>query len=176
MLAESCFVTTYSTLTRTPSMLASMFSGLFTIEQEEDGSYFIDRDPTYFGQIINYLRDASINIKGLGMLEKEALLREAKYYQIDGLVRQLRTDRKKSQQASKLELSQEKEYKLIHVDEKRIKHVFKDMTMSEGYDFESWIEGSRGEGGAGRTYHLLFSKKLSRGELMLLDRLQNSQM
>jgi hypothetical protein len=90
------FVTTYSTLTRTKSMLARMFSGLFPLEKESDGTYFIDRDPATFSHILNYLRDGSIFVKGMDNNLKQALLREAKYYQIYGLVSLLQSDAKKS--------------------------------------------------------------------------------
>ncbi len=39
------------------SMLYAMFAGSFPIQSESDGSYFIDRDPTHFRTILNYLRD-----------------------------------------------------------------------------------------------------------------------
>jgi len=180
------FVTTYSTLTRTKSMLARMFSGLFPLEKESDGTYFIDRDPAVFSHILNYLRDGSIFVKGMDANLKQALLREAKYYQIYGLVSLLQSDARKAQQSLRSEPSNEKEYKLItNVEEKTLNTLFKQMTMSEGYDFESWIDaggpnnptnGPTTGTNNGRLFHLLFSKKLSRGELMLLDRLQNTHM
>ena len=50
--------TTLSTLTRYPdSMLGAMFSGRHNLPQQEDGSYFIDRDGEVFKYILMYLRD-----------------------------------------------------------------------------------------------------------------------
>ena len=50
--------TTLSTLTKYPdSMLGAMFSGRHNLPQQEDGSYFIDRDGEMFKYILMYLRD-----------------------------------------------------------------------------------------------------------------------
>ena len=50
--------TTLSTLTKYPdSMLGAMFSGRHDLPQQEDGSYFIDRDGEVFKYILMYLRD-----------------------------------------------------------------------------------------------------------------------
>ena len=50
--------TTLSTLTKYPdSMLGAMFSGRHNLPQQEDGSYFIDRDGEVFKYILMYLRD-----------------------------------------------------------------------------------------------------------------------
>ena len=50
--------TTLSTLTKYPdSMLGAMFSGRHDLPQQEDGSYFIDRDGEPFQYILMYLRD-----------------------------------------------------------------------------------------------------------------------
>ena len=50
--------TTLSTLTKYPdSMLGAMFSGRHDLPQQEDGSYFIDRDGEMFKYILMYLRD-----------------------------------------------------------------------------------------------------------------------
>ncbi|KAL9553962.1 hypothetical protein PS6_003683 [Mucor atramentarius] len=57
----SMFETSLSTLRRdTNSLLATMFSGRHLISAEPDGSYFIDRDPSHFRLVLNYLRDLRI--------------------------------------------------------------------------------------------------------------------
>ena len=54
------FVTTLSTLTKDKdSMLAAMFSGRHELDTDSEGRYFIDRDGTYFKEILNYLRDST---------------------------------------------------------------------------------------------------------------------
>jgi hypothetical protein len=56
------FETSLSTLRRDPnSTLAAMFDGHSCISPDEtDGSYFIDRDSTYFRLVLNYLRDLKV--------------------------------------------------------------------------------------------------------------------
>ncbi|KAH3763972.1 K+ channel tetramerization subfamily protein [Pelomyxa schiedti] len=51
------FKTSQSTLTKEPSMLATMFSGSgVPVQKDEDGAYFIDRSGAHFDTILNYLR------------------------------------------------------------------------------------------------------------------------
>ncbi|CAO3633587.1 unnamed protein product [Mucor hiemalis] len=82
------FETSLSTLRRdTNSLLATMFSGRHPILAESDGSYFIDRDPSHFRLILNYLRDLRIPPTILQDVKiRQELLQEAKYYCINGLV------------------------------------------------------------------------------------------
>ena len=55
------YTTTLSTLTKYPdSMLGVMFSGRHDLPQQEDGSYFIDRDGEVFKYILMYLRDRDL--------------------------------------------------------------------------------------------------------------------
>ena len=84
------FVTSTLTLTRDPtSMLAAMFSGRHALRQDDDGSYFIDRDGTHFRYVLNYLRDGAFRP---GTLPADPcflgqLCTESEYYQLDGLTR-----------------------------------------------------------------------------------------
>jgi len=80
------FSTTLTTLTADPnSMLAAMFSGRFQVEKNEEGCIFIDRDGQYFHHILNWLRNGYIpHIDAPA--EKESVLIEARYYQINSLI------------------------------------------------------------------------------------------
>ncbi len=120
--------------------------------------------------------------------------------QIGGLVSLLQLDARSLKSAQRRELSSEKEYKLLSdVAVTAMAGVIKSFTMEEGFEVESIItatsatskppkssgssSNSSSAGGSKAAtpssltnathVHLLFSKKLSRGELMLLDRLQN---
>ena len=85
------FTTSIQTLTKDPnSMLAAMFSGKFEMKPCEDGSFFIDRDGTHFRFILNYLRTGELTLpKGITFLEE--LLKEAEFYQIQGMMHELRS-------------------------------------------------------------------------------------
>jgi len=87
------YETTYETLCSKQSMLSSMFSGRFQLLPDEDGFYFIDRDGKNFRYILNYLRDGIIpNIESKSLIEE--LFLEARYYQLEGLIKYLSTVRR----------------------------------------------------------------------------------
>jgi len=89
------FETTVQTLTSEPgSMLEAMFSGRFPIIREDDATVFLDRDPTCFSTILDYLRDRGKNAELTASFcdlhtitgrERLRLLREVAFYGIDGL-------------------------------------------------------------------------------------------
>ncbi|MCJ1368768.1 hypothetical protein MMC16_007915 [Acarospora aff. strigata] len=85
------FVTSRATLTRDPdSMLALMLTqGLPAASQDKDGNLVIDRDGDTFKYILNFLRDGSC-VYPLDFHRRAELLREANYFQIQELSRQLR--------------------------------------------------------------------------------------
>eukprot|EP01083_Nonionella_stella_P308846 1091469_1 len=57
------YQTSLRTLTRyRDTVLSKMFEGKFSLKPSNDGSYFMDRDGTYFGMILNYLRTGKIII------------------------------------------------------------------------------------------------------------------
>jgi len=84
----TCFVTTLSTLSRYPQ---SFLHRLCTDENEldsykdESGAYLIDRDPTYFGPVLNFLRHGKLVIDK-NMCE-EGVLEEAEFFNLAELVR-----------------------------------------------------------------------------------------
>eukprot|EP01125_Pyxidicula_operculata_P022867 TRINITY_DN963_c0_g1_i1.p1 TRINITY_DN963_c0_g1~~TRINITY_DN963_c0_g1_i1.p1 ORF type:complete len:261 (+),score=4.28 TRINITY_DN963_c0_g1_i1:50-784(+) len=81
------FQTTVSTLTKYQNnFFYSMFSGHFNTQPNEDGSFFIDKDPFAFRHILNYLRgDLECYIKYLSDQELSILLHESIYYGLKGL-------------------------------------------------------------------------------------------
>ena len=59
-VGDNTFTTSLPTLTRYPqSRLGTMFSGRHALVKDKNGAYFIDRDGTYFREILNFLRGPS---------------------------------------------------------------------------------------------------------------------
>lgn len=82
------YTTTRETLTRLKgTMLEAMFSGRHVVK-EVDGRYFIDRDGKLFRYILAYLRDSE---EWVPPREEElpVLMKEARYFGIDPLVKML---------------------------------------------------------------------------------------
>jgi len=83
------YSTSLSTITKYPdNMLGAMFSGRFNVPQEDDGSYFIDRDGQYFGIILNYLRDGSVDLSR-NPLVLASIKREALFYGLTEFAKQI---------------------------------------------------------------------------------------
>jgi len=51
-------------------------------QPDDDGSYFIDRDPKHFATILNYLRMKEIDLEGWNKKDLETLQKELDYYGI----------------------------------------------------------------------------------------------
>eukprot|EP01112_Ceratiomyxa_fruticulosa_P004224 TRINITY_DN1465_c1_g1_i3.p1 TRINITY_DN1465_c1_g1~~TRINITY_DN1465_c1_g1_i3.p1 ORF type:complete len:346 (-),score=75.60 TRINITY_DN1465_c1_g1_i3:92-1129(-) len=81
------FTTTMDTLTSCKgSYFDAMFSGRFALKREPDGTIFIDRDPTYFRHILNFLRGSLPPIDELRRDILVEIKNEADYYQLNDLV------------------------------------------------------------------------------------------
>ncbi|XP_031724850.1 BTB/POZ domain-containing protein KCTD7 isoform X1 [Anarrhichthys ocellatus] len=77
------FTTRLSTLRRyEDTMLAAMFSGRHHIPRDAEGRYFIDRDGTYFADILNFLREGELPHRD----RVRAVHREAQYYALGPLL------------------------------------------------------------------------------------------
>ena len=88
------FTTTAQTLTKDPDsmLIGAMFSGRFPMKPSEDGTFFIDRDRTYFRYILNYLRDGKLSLpEGATVIEE--IEAEAEFYQIQGILEELEKPR-----------------------------------------------------------------------------------
>jgi len=79
------FETTLTTITKYPSFFQKMFSGKFNNSQDEDGSYFVERDGTHFRYILNFMLDGTLQ-DDLPSQTLKALLREATYYSFADLI------------------------------------------------------------------------------------------
>ena len=78
------FSTRRSTLTES----SSFFSGLVTGHSVDSVEFFIDRDPTYFRHVLNWLRGVRHIPEDRQVLQE--LMYEADYYQIESLVSAIR--------------------------------------------------------------------------------------
>lgn len=81
------FSTSRQTLTCIPdTFFTALLSGRISSLRDDSGAIFIDRDPTLFGIILNYLRTRDIDIK---QCDLRILRHEAEYYNISPLVKRL---------------------------------------------------------------------------------------
>jgi hypothetical protein len=76
------------------TMLAGMFSGRWDLKKDPDGSFFIDRDPTTFHLVVQFLRDwplaPQIDLSLLSAFDRDCLMKDAEFYQIEPLVSMLK--------------------------------------------------------------------------------------
>ncbi|XP_056139202.1 SH3KBP1-binding protein 1 [Lampris incognitus] len=81
------FSTSRQTLTWVPdSFFSSLLSGRISTLKDETGAIFIDRDPSLFASILNFLRTKELHPRSINVL---LLLHEAEFYGITPLVRKL---------------------------------------------------------------------------------------
>uniref|UniRef100_A0A671K2D4 BTB/POZ domain-containing protein KCTD3 n=1 Tax=Sinocyclocheilus anshuiensis TaxID=1608454 RepID=A0A671K2D4_9TELE len=81
------FSSSRQTLTRVPdSFFSSLLSGRISTLKDETGAIFIDRDPSLFAPILNFLRTKELHPRSIDVL---LLMHEAEFYGITPLVRKL---------------------------------------------------------------------------------------
>jgi hypothetical protein len=82
------FTTSLNTLTMEKNTyFSSMFSENFNTQPDEDGEYFIDRNPEHFHLILDYLRNPTkeVNLNEMTKKELEDFYYEVDYYSIQSL-------------------------------------------------------------------------------------------
>lgn len=81
------FSTSRQTLTWVPdSFFSSLLSGRISTLKDETGAIFIDRDPSLFATILNFLRTKELHPRSISV---HMLMHEAEFYGITPLVRKL---------------------------------------------------------------------------------------
>ncbi|EGD75380.1 hypothetical protein PTSG_06457 [Salpingoeca rosetta] len=84
------FTTSKQTLTKfANSFFASMFSGRHELQPEDDGSFFVDRDPFVFRHVLNFMRGQPPQLEELSDVELKALKQDAQFYQLPELLEAL---------------------------------------------------------------------------------------
>ncbi|XP_010705008.2 BTB/POZ domain-containing protein KCTD3 isoform X1 [Meleagris gallopavo] len=84
---QTRFSTSRQTLMWIPdSFFSSLLSGRISTLKDETGAIFIDRDPTAFAPILNFLRTKELDLRGVSI---NVLRHEAEFYGITPLVRRL---------------------------------------------------------------------------------------
>ncbi|XP_006635142.1 BTB/POZ domain-containing protein KCTD2 [Lepisosteus oculatus] len=131
------FVTTKQTLCREPKSFLSRLCQEdpdLDSDKDETGAYLIDRDPTYFGPILNYLRHGKLIINK--DLAEEGVLEEAEFYNIASLVRlvkeRIRDNENRTSQGPVKHV-----YRVLQCQEEELTQMVS--TMSDGWKFEQLI-------------------------------------
>lgn len=90
------YTTSRATLIRYPdSMLGAMFSGIIPTACDSEGRFFIDRDGSTFGHVLNFLRCGQLVLPA-DFSQLDLLAVEADFYRVDPLIEaiaQLRSSR-----------------------------------------------------------------------------------
>ncbi|XP_028332759.1 BTB/POZ domain-containing protein KCTD2 [Gouania willdenowi] len=131
------FITTKQTLCRDPKSFLSRLCQEdpdLDSDKDESGAYLIDRDPTYFGPILNYLRHGKLIMDK--NLAEEGVLEEAEFYNIASLVRlvkeRIRDNENRTSQGPVKHV-----YRVLQCQEEELTQMVS--TMSDGWKFEQLI-------------------------------------
>jgi hypothetical protein len=85
-IGGTVFATSVETLTNGRShFFTAMFSGKYSTKPNQDGMYFIDRNPAMFQTILDFLRGEELYLREMNPKDKKQLLRDCQYYQIHDL-------------------------------------------------------------------------------------------
>ncbi|ODN01855.1 BTB/POZ domain-containing protein KCTD5 [Orchesella cincta] len=131
------FLTTKTTLTRDPkSFLCRLIQDDTDLisNKDETGAYLIDRDPTYFGPVLNYLRHGKLVINK--DLAEEGVLEEAEFYNVTDLIKLVkeRIHRRDSRAPND---NRKHVYRVLQCHEDELTQMVS--TMSDGWKFEQLV-------------------------------------
>ncbi|XP_076856491.1 BTB/POZ domain-containing protein KCTD5 isoform X2 [Brachyhypopomus gauderio] len=126
-------------LTTRQTLLKEQTSFLYRLCQQQDlhsdtdesGAYVIDRDPTYFGPILNYLRHGKLVYNK--ELAEEGVLEEAEFYNITPLIKLIK-ERILERDSKASQVPPKHVYRVLQCQEEELTQMVS--TMSDGWKFE----------------------------------------
>ncbi|XP_038831296.1 BTB/POZ domain-containing protein KCTD5-like isoform X2 [Salvelinus namaycush] len=126
-------------LTTRHTLLKEQTSFLYRLCQQQDlhsdtdetGAYVIDRDPTYFGPILNYLRHGKLVYNK--ELAEEGVLEEAEFYNITPLIKLIK-ERILERDCKVTQVPPKHVYRVLQCQEEELTQMVS--TMSDGWKFE----------------------------------------
>ncbi|XP_024140897.1 BTB/POZ domain-containing protein KCTD5 isoform X4 [Oryzias melastigma] len=129
-------------LTTRQTLLKEQTSFLYRLCQQQDlhsdtdesGAYVIDRDPTYFGPILNYLRHGKLVYNK--ELAEEGVLEEAEFYNITPLIKLIK-ERITERDSKATQVPPKHVYRVLQCQEEELTQMVS--TMSDGWKFEQMV-------------------------------------
>ncbi|CAG04373.1 unnamed protein product, partial [Tetraodon nigroviridis] len=128
------FLTTRQTLCRDPKSFLYRLSQAdpeLDSDKDETGAYLIDRDPTYFGPVLNYLRHGKLVLNK--DLAEEGVLEEAEFYNITSLIKLIK-DKIRERDCKTSQVPVKHVYRVLQCQEEELTQMVS--TMSDGWKFE----------------------------------------
>ncbi|PWA21887.1 hypothetical protein CCH79_00015633, partial [Gambusia affinis] len=128
------FLTTRQTLCRDPKSFLFRLSQAdpeLDSDKDETGAYLIDRDPTYFGPVLNYLRHGKLVLNR--DLAEEGVLEEAEFYNITSLIKLIK-DKIRERDCKTSQVPVKHVYRVLQCQEEELTQMVS--TMSDGWKFE----------------------------------------
>ncbi|XP_033737715.1 BTB/POZ domain-containing protein KCTD5-like [Pecten maximus] len=131
------FMTTRTTLCRDPkSFLYRLVQDEpdLNTDKDDNGAYLIDRDPTYFGPVLNYLRHGKLVINR--DLAEEGILEEAEFYNITDLIKLVK-EKIVERNAKQNQSFTKSVYRVLQCSEEELTQIVS--AMSDGWKFEQLV-------------------------------------